>query len=119
MIDEIPGANSIESMKEDLKMRQDGTSKISDILEFTKTSDLNSANAVINDKYRDLDTEIIALDQTAILNIRKRPSLFEYAETPENDLSQVDSAIFITSSLDKMARTMGINIKHMSRATMR
>lgn len=118
-IDELPGASSINAIKQDLKIREDGTSKIEDILKFTGTSDLNKANIIINDKYRDLDTEIIPLNKTAIVDIKERPSLFKYVETPQNDFSFVDSQIFITQSLDKMAKTMGINIKHMSTERMK
>lgn len=113
-IDELPGASSIEAIKQDLKIREDGTSNIEDILKFTGASDLNSANVIINDKYRDLDIEIIPLNKTAIVNIKERPSLFKYVETPKRDFSFVDSAMFISSSLDKMAATMGIDIKHIS-----
>lgn len=119
MIDEIPGASSLESMQQDLKIREDGTSKIEDILNFTGASDINTANIIINDKYRDLDTEIIPLNKTAIVNTVERPSLFKYVESPENDFSLTDSTIFITSSLEKMAKTMGINIKHMSTSQMK
>lgn len=114
MIDEIPGASSIDAIKQDLKIREDGTSKIEDILQFTGTSNLDEATVVINDKYRDLDTEIIPLSKTALVDIKERPSLFKYVENPENDFNFVDSAIFITQSLEKMAKTMGINIKAMS-----
>ena len=85
-----------------------------DILKFTGASDLNNANIIINDKYRDLDTEIIPLNKTAIVDIKERPSVFKYVESPQNDFEFVDSAVFITNSLDKMAKTMGININHMS-----
>lgn len=119
MIDEIPGADSTEAIKQDLKIRADGTSNIEDILKFTGASDLNSANVIINDKYRDLDTEIIPLNKTAIIDSKRRPSLFEYVESPENDLDFVDSAMFITNSLEKMAQTMGIGIKHLSIEGMR
>lgn len=114
MVDEIPGASSIDAIKQDLKIREDGTSKIEDILQFTGTSNLDEATVVINDKYRDLDTEIIPLSKTALVDIKERPSLFKYVENPENDFNFVDSAIFITQSLEKMAKTMGINIKAMS-----
>lgn len=113
-IDELPGASSIEAIKQDLKIREDGTSNIEDILKFTGASDLNSANIIINDKYRDLDIEIIPLNKTAIIDIKERPSLFKYVESPQRDFSFVDSAIFISNSLDKMAKTMGIGIKHIS-----
>lgn len=119
MIDEIPGADSTEAIKQDLKIRADGTSNIEDVLKFTGASDLNSANVIINDKYRDLDTEIIPLNKTAIIDSKRRPSLFEYVESPENDLDFVDSAMFITNSLEKMAQTMGIGIKHLSIEGMR
>lgn len=114
MVDEIPGASSVEAMKQDLKIRNDGTSKIEDILNFTGASDLNTANVIINDRYRDLDTEIIPINKTAIINTVERPSIFKYGESPKRDFKFVDSAMFITSSLEKMATTMGINIKHMS-----
>lgn len=113
-IDELPGASSLNAIKEDLKIREDGTSKIDDILKFTGASDLNSANVIINDKYKDLDTEIIPLNKTAIVNIKERPSIFKYVENPKNDFSYVDSQIFITKSLEKMAKTMGININSIS-----
>lgn len=118
-IDELPGASSLEAIKQDLKIREDGTSKIEDIIKFTGTSDLNKANIIINDKYKDLDTEIIPLNKTALIDIKERPSIFKYVETPQNDFSYVDSQIFITSSLNKMAKTMGININHMSTARMK
>lgn len=113
-IDEIPGASSLNAIKQDLKIREDGTSKIEDILKFTGASDLNNANIIINDKYRDLDTEIIQLNKTAIVDIKERPSVFKYVESPQNDFEFIDSTVFITNSLDKMAKTMGININHMS-----
>ena len=119
MIDEIPGASSLQAIKEDLQIRDDGTSDISNILQFTGVSDINQANAIINDKYRDLDVEIIPIHKTAIVDIQERPSLFKYRETPQHDFDLSDSTIFIVDSLDKMAQTMGINIKHKSIDAMR
>lgn len=119
MIDEIPGANSLEAIKQDLKITKDNTSKIEDIINFAGTSDLNEANVIINDKFRDLDVELIPLNKTAIVDIKERPSLFKYKQSPENDFNFIDSQIFIVNSLDKMAKTMGINIKHMTIETMR
>lgn len=119
MIDEIPGANSLEAIKQDLKITEDSTSKIEDIINFTGTSDLNKANVIINDKFRDLDVEVIPINKTAIIDIKERPSLFKYKQSPKNDFNFVDSQIFIVNSLDKMAKTMGINIKHMTIETMR
>lgn len=119
MIDEIPGTNSLEAIKQDLKITEDSTSKIEDIINFAGTSDLNEANVIINDKFRDLDVEIIPINKTAIIDIKERPSLFKYKQSPKNDFNFVDSQIFIVNSLDKMAKTMGINIKHMTIETMR
>lgn len=118
-IDEIPGIDSSNAIKEDLKITKDGTSKIEDILQFTNTSNIEDANIIINDKYRDLDTEIIPINKTAIINIKKRPSLFKYVENPQNDFNFADSTIFIMESLNKMAQTMGINIKSVSKETIK
>lgn len=118
-VDEIPGADSRQSMAEDLKIRKDGTSKVEDILNFTGASDLNTANIIINDKYRDLDTEITQLNKTAIIDVKQRPSIFRYTESPQRDFNFTDSAIFITKSLEKMAQTMGINIKYMGTSSLK
>ena len=118
-IDEIPGASSHDAIKQDLKIREDGTSKLEDIFEFTGTSDLHIANSIINDKYKDLDTEIIPLHKTAIVDVKERPSVFKFRETPKNDFKFSDSTIFITQALDKMSKTMGIDIKYMSLDTMK
>ena len=113
-IDELPGANSLKAIKEDLKIREDGTSKISDILAYTHAKDILEANIIINDKYRDLDIEIIPINQTAIIDIKERPSIFKYRESPKNDFNFIDSKIFITESLNKLAKTSGININYIS-----
>lgn len=113
-IDEIPGTNSLKTIKEDLKIREDGTSKISDVLEYTRAENINEANIIINDKYRDLDTEIIPINKTAIINIKERPSIFKYRESPKNDFNFLDSKIFITESLNKLATSYGININYIS-----
>lgn len=117
-VDEIPGANSHDAIKQDLKIREDGTSKIEDILEFTGASDLHTANVIINDKYRDLDTEFVVLNKTAIVDIKDRPSLYKYVESPKRDFDFADSQIFITNALEKMATSMGITINAMPTTTM-
>ena len=111
-IDELPGANSREAIQQDLQIREDGTSELETILQFAQTSDIKEANARINDVYRDLDVELIPINNTVIVDIKDRPSIFNYVETPQNDFSLSDSAMFIVQSLEKMAKTMGINIKH-------
>lgn len=118
-VDEIPGANSLEAITNDLKITKDGTSKVSDILEFTQASDLDTATIIINDKYKDLDVEITPINKTAIVDIKERPSLFKYVENPKHDFTFTDSALFITNALNKMARTMGITTIPMSRARMK
>lgn len=115
--DEIPGTNSLEAITEDLRITQEGTSTIADILSITGSQSLEEASVIINDKYRDLDIELIPINKTAIVNIKERPSLFKYVENPKHDFKFTDSAIFITKSLNKMAKTMGINIIPVSKAS--
>jgi hypothetical protein len=44
--------------------------------------------------------------------------MFKYVENPKRSFKYLDSQVFITRSLDKMAKTMGINIQTMSVARM-
>lgn len=118
-IDEIFGANSHNAIKEDLNIKEDNCTKIENILNFTGVKDLNEATIIINDKYRDLDTEIIPINKTAMLNIKDRPSVYKYVKSPQNDFEFVDSQIFITEALDKMAKTLGVNIKYLSTTSLK
>lgn len=118
-IDELPGANSLNALEQDLNIKKGGISKIEDILTFTGKQSLSEANIAINDKYRDLDVELVQLNRTALVNVKSRPSMFKHVESPKNDFNFVDSTIFITQSLDKLAKTMGITINSTSIAQMR
>jgi hypothetical protein len=40
--------------------------------------------------------------------------MFKHVESPKNDFNFVDSTIFITQSLDKLTKTMGITINSTS-----
>lgn len=117
-IDELPGANSLNALEQDLNIKKGGTSKIEDILAFTGKQSLSEANIAINDKYRDLDVELVQLNRTALVNVKSRPSMFKHVKSPKNDFNFVDSTIFITQSLDKLAKTMGITINSTSIAQM-
>jgi hypothetical protein len=55
----LPGANSLNALEQDLNIKKGGTSKIEDILSFTGKQSLSEANIAINDKYRDLDVELV------------------------------------------------------------
>ena len=45
----------------------------------------SSGTVNINDKYRDLDTEFVVLNKTVIVDIKDRPSLYKYVESPKRD----------------------------------
>lgn len=107
-LDEIPGANSEEYLKKQLKIREDGATKISDILEATNTNSVEEATLVINNSHRDLNTGILPLKEDAIVTIERRPSPYETHPSERRDLNQVNSQVFIGQALEQLAQGFGI-----------
>lgn len=107
-LDEIPKADSAESLKKELKIREDGATKISDILEATNTQSVEEATVYINNVHRDLDTTILSLHEDAIVTIEHRPSPFKMVPGEKRNLDYVNSQVFIGQALEKLADSFGI-----------
>lgn len=107
-LDEIPKANSEESLKKRLKVTEDGFAKIENILQETHTNSIEEAVVQINNTNRDLYTEILPLHEDAIVTIERRPSPYELKYGQARDLDIVNSRIFIGQALERLASGFGI-----------
>lgn len=113
-LDEIPLANSEESLRKELKIREDGAAKIQDILTATNTESPEEATIHINNTHRDLHTEILPLHEDAVVTIERRPSPFELNQGEERNLDLVNSQVFIGQALERLARGYGIQTVFMT-----
>lgn len=113
-LDEIPLANSEESLRKELKIREDGAAKIQDILTATNTESPEEATIHINNTHRDLHTEILPLHEDAVVTIERRPSPFELNQGEERNLDLVNSQVFIGQALERLARGYGIQTAFMT-----
>lgn len=109
-LDEIPKANSEDNLRKRLKIRKDGATKISDILEATNSETIEEAVIQLNNQHRDLHIEILPLYEDAIVTIEHRPSPFEVTPTEEKDLSKINSQVFIGQALERLAQGYGIQV---------
>lgn len=107
-LDEIPGVNSEEHLRKQLKMRQDGATTVKDILEATNANSIEEAVVQINNINRDLNTEILPLHEDAIVTIEKRPTPFEFVPGDRRNIDGVNSQVFIGQALEKLAQGFGI-----------
>ena len=108
-LDQIPGADSRKHLKEFINMG-DGSAKISDIENATGVSIEESA-PVLNDMYKDLDIDVFPLSESALVNVKRRPSEFEARPTEHHDVSEdLNARAVFTELFGKLNRQYGIKL---------
>ena len=120
-LDELPGANSLSSLKEEISMKSSskGTNytNTNKILAVTNTDSIQKANAALNNVHRDLDIELQEIGNTTFVKVKQRPSEYNILENnietniPENIDQQ---KVGLQNALDKMREAYGINISYIS-----
>lgn len=107
-LDEIPQANSEESLRKSLNIRKDNSTKVKKVLEATNTNSVEEATVYINNLHRDLNTSILPIQEDAIVTIERRPSIYRLEKGEARDLSKVCSPVFIGQALENLATNFGI-----------
>ena len=106
-LDELPNSNSETNLREVLNIKNN-SAKIQDILSFTGRDTIEEANISINNEFRDLETEIVPINQEALVSITHRPTITEEAEPVEQD-GWVNNRAVISNAINKLASLYGIN----------
>ena len=113
-LDEIPGSNSSELLKKELKINKFNGTETTRLLEFTGTQNVKEAVININNRFVDSQIEAVDLDDEVILNIEQRPTdLFKRIEeihTPSDNVS----SMFILEALDVLRDLYGYDIKEIN-----
>lgn len=108
-LDELPGSNSEQYLRDKLKLRKNNSTSIKNILEFTNSNSIDEAVTRLNDQYRDKEIKIIPIVEDAIVKIADRPTEgkpnITKINTPDSD---INSAETITSALYKLSELYGI-----------
>lgn len=120
-LDELPGANSLPSLKEEISMKSSnkGTNYTSTdkVLASTNTNSIQEANAALNNVHRDLDIELQEIGNTTLVKVKSRPSEYNILETnvETNIPESIDQQkVGLQNALDKMRQCYGINIQYIS-----
>lgn len=109
-LDELPNVNSEDSLRQELKIKKNNSTQIEDILRVTGTSTIEEANIDINNKYRDLEVEIVPVTDEAIVKVQHRPTITNFNVTEVEQDSEIDNYQLFNTSLIKLANLYGINI---------
>ena len=105
-LDRMDGANSSQYLIENIKLKNDGTS-IQDILLYTKTQDIGQATIEINNKHRDLEVNILPLNEQALVQIEHRPTTSYDKGNPSVSISSDKQALI--PIFNKLASLYGVN----------
>lgn len=112
-LDEIPNSNSEPYLREQLKTTKNDFAKTKDLLNYTKTTNIQQALIKLNTElHTDLEVDAVKLtDDIVILEINRRPSTesnpdFEQQEVQNNR----HSAIILDTFCDKLQKLYGVNI---------
>nr|DAK03535.1 MAG TPA: protein of unknown function (DUF4157) [Bacteriophage sp.] len=120
-LDELPKANSEKHLDNYLKVQTIEDTKFANtehILEATSSNTLDEAIIKINNRYRDLETDIIDSGDISIVETKRRPNQWEsiYSGGIEmiSKLSPTENSAIIISMLDKLAKLYGIKFKQIT-----
>lgn len=114
-LDELEGVDSEPYIRKSLHIREDNSTSIDRILEETGTEDIRDAKIQLNNEYRDKEIDIIPLKNDAIVEITKRPNTQEdLSEDVYEQDAEVNNAVLMMQTIDKLQDLYGINIKYIS-----
>lgn len=114
-LDELEGVDSEPYIRKSLHIREDNSTSIDKILEETGTEDIRDAKIQLNNEYRDKEIDIIPLKNDAIVEITKRPNTQEdLSEDVYEQDAEVNNAVLMMQTIDKLQDLYGINIKYIS-----
>lgn len=113
-LDEIVDSNSEPHLRSILNVKANDGIKINKLLEMTGKETVEDAVIDINNKYRDIEMQVVPIVDEAIVHITHRPTVnnFEEVEIFESNIDN-DFVIF-NKSLEKLATIYGIKFNEIS-----
>jgi hypothetical protein len=77
-------------------------------LNYSQANSIEEANIILNNKHRDLEIDILPLNETAIINIEQRPNAYENKNREPVNIYKDKQAL--TSIFNKLRTLYGINL---------
>ena len=102
-LDELPNVNSELHLKDLLHVKQNGTVKISDLLEATGKETVDEAIVDINNQYRDLETRVLPIVEEGIVDIIHRPTENNFEEIEQIQPNINNNYVVLNNALQKLA----------------
>lgn len=110
-LDEIPGSNSSQHLKDTIHINNNNTAKVDDILGSTGANSVEEANIILNDQYSDLEIDILPLNKEAIIDIQQRPSEYKPRDIQDFEVDETpNSGVVFNQIFEKLHNLYGISI---------
>lgn len=115
-LDELPNSNSEQSLRNTFNIKQNNSVKIQDILDKTGSETIEEAVININNQYRDLEVDILPIEEKALIDIKHRPSEYNLEEHDSNKSSSIipNSYLIMNKALTKLADLYGIKFNEIN-----
>lgn len=110
-LDEIPGSDSSQYLKDTIHINKNGSAKVEDILGSTGAATIEEANILLNDQFTDLEIDIMPLNTEAIVDIQNRPSEYNPRDFFDYEIDDVpNSGVLFSQMFEKLHNLYGIEI---------
>lgn len=110
-LDQVSEADSSNYLSENIKLNNDGAS-IQNILNYTKKDNIQDATIELNNKHRDLEVNVLPLNEEALVTITHRPSDLQRKQNPIVNIDANKQAI--VPIFNKLATLYGITFHNVT-----
>lgn len=113
-VDEIPEANSKPYLEEAIHSR-DNFASVDNILKYTGSNSIEDANIAINNIHKDLKVELTPLDESSVVSVKQRPSMWSYKEGDivykDSEITSGKNSSILNKITTDLSKNYGIDFK--------
>lgn len=113
-LNELYKADSSQYLKDTLKIKKDGCTKLSTLQEQLGTSDPIAMQIQLNDQYRDKEISVLPLGESAEVTIIPRPTTTSERTAPHEISEQINNHVWLEETCSRLADLYGIKINHVT-----
>jgi hypothetical protein len=113
-LDEIPRANSTKFFKDQLRIEDSKDFSFTDsetILKYTNKESIEEALPILNNKFRDLEIDLIPIGQQCIVDIKRKPSKYNITALQdfevETEMDSNKNRMVMNNILSKLNKLYG------------
>ena len=113
-VDEIPEADSRPYLEEAIETKGNFAT-VDNILKYTNANSIEGANIAINNIHKDLKVELTPLDETSVVSVKQRPSMWTYNDGEliykDSEITNGKNSNVLSKITTDLSKNYGIDFK--------